>query len=154
MMSHIPLTLATDNPGSDAARALLDTIAELTRIIAEENRSLAQGFPAGLSATSERKTELAAEYAELWAELGADGVGLLADDPDFAHVLMDAVSRLRHTTRENLARLEAAVTASRRRVEAVLDALRQDARAGSSYGVKGDIALELRLPPAGMNFHA
>ena len=154
MLPFIPQPHAEDRADPHVAQALLETVTELAEIIAEENRSLALGFPASLATTSERKTELAAEYAELWADLGPDGATLLVRDPDFGRTLMEAVSQLRQASQENLVRLEAAISASRRRVEAVLEALRQDSRTGGAYGAKGDIPLDLRLPPVGMNFHA
>lgn len=150
--AHQPLPV-DDVPARQMARALLETVTELAEIIAGENMALAQGYPAGLAASSERKTELAAEYAELWEEFGP-GAAALAADPEFGHALMAAVRQLRHGAQENITRLEAAMTASRRRVEAVLEALRQDARTSGPYGAKGDIPLELRLPPVGANFHA
>lgn len=151
--AHQPLPL-DDAPARQMARTLLETVTELAEIIAGENIALAQGYPAGLAASSERKTELAAEYAELWEDLGPDGAAVLAANPEFGHALMEAVRQLRHGAQENITRLEAAMTASRRRVEAVLEALRQDARTSGPYGAKGDIPLELRLPPVGANFHA
>lgn len=154
MLPFVPQHLPDPRPARQLAEALLETVTELSEIIAEENRVLASGFPAGLVATTERKTELAAEYAELWEDLGPEGASQLAQDPEFGRTLMAAVVSLRQATQENVTRLEAAMAASRRRVEAVLDALRQEARGSGTYGAKGDIPLELRLPPLGANFHA
>lgn len=154
MMPFIPQHIPDERPARQVAEALLETVTELSEVIAEENVTLASGYPAGLALTSERKTELAAEYAELWEDLGADGAAALAADPEFGRALIAAVNHLRQAAGENITRLEAAMNASRRRVEAVLEALRQDARVSGTYGAKGDIPLELRLPPVGANFHA
>jgi len=134
--------------------SLLATVVELSAVMAEENAALASGYPAGLVTTAERKTELAAEYAELWEELEADMAETLAADPEFGRRLMAAVSRLRLVAGENVARLEAAMSASRRRVDAILDTLRSEVRGAATYGTKGDIPLDLRLPPYGTDFHA
>lgn len=154
MLPFIPQPIATERPARQLAEALLDTVAELSELITEENRSLAAGYPAGLASSTERKTELAAEYAELWDDLGPEGAAALAQDPDFSRVLMAAVATLRTATQENATRLEAALSASRRRVESVLEALRQDGAGSRTYGSKGDIPLELKLSALGTNYHA
>lgn len=154
MLPIIPHPVATERPARQLAEALLETVTELSTLIAEENRALAAGYPAGLAASTDRKAALAAEYADLWEDLGPDGAALLAQDPDFGRVLMAAVVALRGATQENATRLEAAMAASRRRVEAVLAALRQDGAGTRPYGAKGDIPLDLKLSALGHNYHA
>jgi len=154
MLPFIPQSVATERPARQLAEALLDTVSELSELIAEENRALAAGYPAGLAASTERKTALAGEYADLWEDLGPEGAALLAQDPDFSRTLMAAVTALRGATQENATRLEAAMAASRRRVEAVLAALRQDGGTARPYGAKGDIPLDLKLSALGHNYHA
>ncbi|MGE4278403.1 MAG: flagellar export chaperone FlgN [Magnetospirillum sp.] len=154
MLPFIPEPVTAERPTRQLAEALLDTVSELSELITEENRALAAGYPAGLAASTERKTELAAEYAELWDDLGPQGAAVLAQDPDFSRVLMAAVVSLRSATQENATRLEAALAASRRRVESVLEALRQDGAGSRTYGAKGDIPLELKLSALGTNYHA
>lgn len=154
MLPTIPHPVATERPARQLAEALLDTVTELSTLIGEENRALAAGYPAGLAASTERKTVLAAEYADLWEDLGPEGAALLAQDPDFSRVLMAAVVSLRNATQENATRLESAMTASRRRVEAVLEALRQEGDGARPYGAKGDIPLDLKLSALGTNYHA
>jgi len=136
-----------------SAHALLEVVTELAAVMDEENRLLAAGFPAGLVATSDRKGELTAEYADLWDQVRAEAAQALAADPDFARTLMQAVGDLRQVANENLARLEAAMTASRRRVEAALAALHEDAASGRTYGADGEMMLA-HFPSAGTNFHA
>lgn len=154
MLPFAPEHLPQERPMQQVAQALLHTVTELTEVIAEENMTLASGFPAGLAQTTERKSELANEYAELWEDLGHEGAAALAADPEFGHALMEAVNNLRQIAAENITRLEASMAASRRRVEAVLEALRRDTRQNATYGEKGDVPLELRLPTIGANFHA
>lgn len=154
MLPIIPHPVATERPARQLAEALLETVTELSTLIAEENRALAAGYPAGLAASTERKAVLAGEYAELWEDLGPEGAALLAQDPDFSRMLMAAVTALRGATQENATRLEAAMVASRRRVEAVLEALRQDSGTARPYGAKGDIPLDLKLSALGHNYHA
>jgi len=149
-------TLSTlAEPGDyPSTELLLATVFELSAVMAEENAALASGYPAGLVTTAARKTELAADYAELWEELEAGMAESLADDPEFGRKLMAAVSRLRLVAGENVARLEAAMSASRHRVDAILETLRTEMRGSATYGTRGDIPLDLRLPPYGTDFHA
>jgi hypothetical protein len=154
MQPHLDLPAIPDVPEPAPSEVLLATIAALAAIMAEENESLASGYPAGLEASTQRKADLAAEYAEQWQELEAELAGILADDPGFGRRLMAAVGQLRLVAGENVARLEAAMSASRRRVESILAALRDEARGGATYGGRGDIPLDLRLPPFGTDFHA
>jgi len=154
MQPFIPQPVEAERPARQLAEALLDTVCELSELIIEENRALATGYPAGLTASTDRKAVLAAEYAELWEDLGPDGAAALAQDPDFSKVLMAAVVALRTATQENATRLEAALAASRRRVESVLEALRQDGAGSRTYGAKGDIPLDLKLSALGTNYHA
>lgn len=154
MRPHLDLPAVIENPEPAPAEALLATIAALSAIMVEENEVLASGYPAGLGISAQRKTELAADYAELWQDLEAELTGLLSDDPGFGRRLMAAVSQLRLVAGENIARLEAAMSASRRRVESILAALRDEARGSATYGGRGDVPLDLRLPPFGTDFHA
>lgn len=150
-------TATADHPDfarvESSAHALLEVVTELAAVMEEENRLLAAGFPAGLVGTSERKGELTAEYADLWDQLRAEAAQALAADPDFVRLLMQSVGDLRQVANENLARLEAAMTASRRRVEAALAALHDDAASGRTYGADGELLLA-HFPTAGANFHA
>lgn len=133
---------------------LLAVVAELTSVMQEENAALAEGLPASVSANVDRKLELSDNYDELYAELADTQAELLAADPDFAHKLMDAVLQLRQVTAENLTRLDAAMSASRRRVEAVMAAMRATAQENAPYGAKGEVPLNARLAAFGKDYHA
>ena len=50
--------------------------------------------------------------------------------------------------------VSAAIAASRRRVEAVMTAIRADARENATYSATGDIPLAARLAAFGQDFHA
>lgn len=133
---------------------LLSVVAELTEVMQEENEALAQGLPASLSAGIDRKLELSDCYEDLYAELADTQPELLAADPAFAHKLMDAVLMLREVTAENLTRLDAAMNASKRRVEAVMAAVRAEIRDNGPYNAKGDVPLNARLAAFGKDYHA
>jgi len=136
----------------EAAQVLLEIVTELALVMDEENRLLAEGMPAGLVGTVARKTELTADYAGLWEAVRTGLSQTLAADPEFAETLTQAVGDLREIATENVARLEAAMVASRRRVEAALSALRDEAGVGRPYGSDGETVLA-RYPVVGTNFH-
>ena len=138
----------------DLPDRLLSVVAELTTVMVEENAALAEGLPACVSANIDRKLELSDNYDELYAELADKQADILASDPEFAHKLMNAVVELRQATAENLTRLDAAMAASRRRVEAVMRAVRAAAQENVPYGAKGDIPLNARLAAFGKDYHA
>jgi hypothetical protein len=53
---------------------------------------------------------------------------------------LQRTTQLRERMAENIDRLQAAMEASRRRVEAVMSAIRQHAAADSTYGANGRVA--------------
>lgn len=133
---------------------LLEVVTELTEVIVEENSIMADGMPAAVVATIDRKLELSDTYEDMCAEMMETQRDSLAADPVLARKLMEAVLRLREVTAENLTRLEAAMDASRRRVEAVMAAMRSDARETTPYGPKGGVPLGARLAGFSQDFHA
>lgn len=140
--------------GDHLPSQLLDVVTELTEVLLEENAIMADGMPAAVVATLDRKIELSDAYEDLCAEVMETRRDRLTADPLVARRLMDAVLRLREVTAENLTRLEAAMGASRRRVEAVMTAMHSEARIGAPYGAKGDIPIGARLAAFGQDFHA
>lgn len=150
-----PIETRVPRHAPDVAASLLEVVTDLADAIAEENALLAAGYPAGRSAISERKIDLSDTYADLWDEVAADAVRLLAGDPATVHALMDSVVRLRALAAENAARLDAAMAASRQRVQAVLDALDGESHAsGASYRSDGGVPLAARLSCLGTDYHA
>lgn len=154
MLPSAPLLHIGSDHHSDLPEHLLAVIAELTDVMLEENAVMAEGMPAAVVSTVDRKLELSDTYEELYAELADSRAEILAQDPDFATKLMEAVLRLREATAENLTRLEAAMSASKRRVEAVMAAMRSTARESTPYGPKGDVPLNARLAAFGKDYHA
>lgn len=138
---------------ADLPEQLLLVVNDLIDVIEEENAILGEGVPASLVSTIERKLHLSDTYEDLCADMGEFCPDLLAQEPDFADALVEAVTRLREVTTENLARLDAAMNASRQRVEAVMDAMRETVRENAPYGPDGDVPVEDRLPPIAKDFH-
>lgn len=140
------------DPSAELPEQLLLVVNDLIEVIEEENAIMAEGLPASLVTTIERKLDLSEVYEDLCADAAEYCPDLLSNDPDFADALVEAVTRLREVTTENLARLEAAMEASRRRVEAVMDAMRESVRENAPYTADGEIPVEDRLPPLSRDF--
>ncbi|WP_316979464.1 hypothetical protein [Shumkonia mesophila] len=133
---------------------LLRVIAELTKQIERENADLATGFPALMTPGIERKHELADAYVELYGELHETAPGFLSLPDDLAERMISAILRLREVTNENLARLDAAMAASRQRIQAALAAARDAQRQQGTYSAKGEVPLRANLTAFGGDYHA
>lgn len=139
---------------STPADRLLAVVQELTQVMTEENTVLAEGLPAAMAETIERKQDLSDEFEHLWAHLTTNGSGALAADPEAAYDLIQLVAALRVVANENIARLDAALLASRRRIEAVMTALRGEAEQGRGYGMTGQAPLVARFAPCSTSLRA
>jgi hypothetical protein len=132
------------NPGSNpetmgAARSsaadldqLLEVVAALTEVMRRENAFLRGGMPAALSELGDSKDRLTRRLIELGRLAGMPS---LADDRE-QHVLQRHLATsgaaLKALTSENMRLLEGAMSASRRRIESVMQAIR--AHEGTQLG--------------------
>lgn len=111
-------------------------IGELIEAIDEENRLLATGLPASLTATTGAKSQLASEIEK--AIHGDDlrlAGALSAEERAYLAARMELTQR---KAEENAARLVGAIRASRRRIAAIVDAVREDRAASFPvYGAAG-----------------
>lgn len=154
MLPNAPLLHTGSDHSTDLPEQLLAVIAELTEVMEEENAVLSEGIPAAVVNTVDRKLELSDTYEELYAEMADQRAEILAHDPDFAGKLMEAVVHLREVTAENLTRLDAAMKASKRRVEAVMAAVRSTNAENGPYSAKGEVPLNACLGAFGKDYHA
>lgn len=132
-------------PGAKAAAETkpLDTgrFAELDRlidqlivVIDDENALLASGMPASLAATTGTKSNLAGSIEEYLRALGAAG----PITPEERAYLDERIGLVQGKARDNLSRLAGAIGASRRRIAAVVAAVRETGTATSpAYGRTG-----------------
>ncbi|WP_019647167.1 hypothetical protein [Novispirillum itersonii] len=130
-------------------RSIQGVIDALIAVMMEENAALAAGVPAALVHTVDEKQQLSEEYARLWETLSLSLPHLRQADPQAVDLLVRRVRMLRAVADENMARLEEAMQASRRRVQAVLTALRQDAggmQTGPAPGRAAPLAACLSVP--------
>jgi hypothetical protein len=116
------------NPALDN---FVGVMGKLKAIIENENEFLERGLPATLLATTKRKSVLSREYGALSNEVLDTAVDQLLSDPELQVKLVAAGAELQAMTTENRALLERAISASRRRVDAVMDAVRASADASA-----------------------
>jgi hypothetical protein len=120
------ISIMDRNPALDN---FVGVMGKLKAIIENENEFLERGLPATLLATTKRKSVLSREYGALSNELLDSSVEQLLSDPELQVKLVAAGAELQAMTTENRALLQKAVSASRRRVDSVMDAVRASADA-------------------------
>lgn len=150
---HLSPPVGSDR-GVQIAERLLHVIATLSHQMERENADLAAGLPASIASDVERKVELADAFTKLWNELHDTAANSPSISSETSERLIRAALRLRDITDENLSRLNAAVNASRCRVEAVLAAARAEGRRHATYSANGEIPLEARLAAFDRDYHA
>lgn len=120
-----------------AAQALIVLIDEFIAVVREENAMLARGLPAALSSVAGRKAELAGAF-EMWVKAATERAFRIdmASDPVRTR-FVERLTLFQATMNDNIAHLEAAMEASRRRIEAVMTAIRNEMVEASPYGANG-----------------
>jgi hypothetical protein len=108
----------------DVLAEFVGVMGKLKAIIETENDFLNRGLPATLLATTVRKGALSREYAQLGTELVDEAVDHILRDPGLHGKLLAAGAELQALSAENRDLLERALTATRRRVDAVMQAVR------------------------------
>ncbi len=150
-MKH--LVQAEHRPASeDEVRTLIALIDELIVVVCEENMELAKGLPASRSRQLDDKNRLAGLFEQRVAECARHTASLDVRDRVLREQLMAHISDLRSAMDENLVRLRAAIEASNRRIEAVMQAIREQIAHASPYGASGRRAA--RATSCGTNVRA
>lgn len=124
-------------PGAPSVAALIDVMAGLADLLRTENDLLRRGMPAALAEMTDRKVALSDEYEALMAEVRQRYAAEMAENPELRHTLLRIGRELDTLTRENLQRLEAAMDASRRRIDAVMKAVLADNNRDCTYSRDG-----------------
>lgn len=139
-MSSIALSLSPASSSEEAGLSgVIGAVDELINVIEAENRLLARGMPATLSRSTERKSSLAAILSAALAGTESRAAVRALSPATKAH-LADRINVAQRAIDENATRLEAAMRASRRRIAAVMAAVRDHAQrveAPASYGANG-----------------
>jgi hypothetical protein len=120
-----------------AAEAVIALIDEFITVVREENAMLARGLPASLSSAAQRKMELA-EAFEVWVN-AATARAFRIDNASapLRKRFLERLAFFQETMNANIAHLEAAMEASRRRIDAVMAAIRSEMVDASPYGANG-----------------
>lgn len=139
-MTNQPGALVTSDKtmnGDAAARALVALVDEFIVVVREENAMLAHGLPASLSSVAKRKAELA-EAFDAWVKAATTRAFRLetASEP-VRKLFPERLAFFQKTMNENIAHLEAAMEASRRRIDAVMTAIRDEMIDAAPYGANG-----------------
>ena len=142
----LPQTAAT-RPDTDAKMvriiALLD---DLLTVIAAENSLLSSGLPASLAQSVERKSALASELDGWMGAIRSGEVAMGASDPANIATLVSRLQTLKTMMGENTSRIRVAMGATRRRIDAIMRALRDEPRQAGIYGA--DALRQRRLADA------
>jgi hypothetical protein len=129
-MEHASETLQprTSHALSKTVNDLVGVMSKLKAVIEAENALLHRGMPASVLETMAAKGALTREYAQLGVAITSDA-GSASDvlsDPSLHDMLIEAGASLCALTEENRALLAGALSATRRRVDAVMKAIRTD----------------------------
>lgn len=124
-----------------AARALLALLDEMIVVIAEENDLMATGIPSSTSHVVARKRQLAETFSRWIAALRSGDIVLARADRALRDRLIETNEVLRRQMEANVGSLRASITATRRRIDAIMRAIREQAvPPPSRYGANGRIA--------------
>ena len=149
-MNTTPMT--QEEAAAKATAALTDLmtlVEELNTVVDDENKILARGLPASLSRFTTRKNELADEFDKWVLAVAAGHISLRIVEADRREQFLAAVARLHKNMDENVERLRAAIDASRRRIDAVMQAIRSQFRTAAPYGADGRVASPPTSPACG-----
>lgn len=124
-----------------AARAMLALLDEMIVVIAEENALMATGIPGSTSHVVARKRELAETFSRWIAALRSGEIVLAKADRALRARLVERNEVLRGHMDANVGSLRASMAATRRRIDAIMRAIReQSAPPPSRYGANGRTA--------------
>lgn len=123
--------------GDTTAQALIALIDEFIAVVREENAMLAGGLPASFAPVSKRKAELADAF-EGWVKAAvAREFSANAASPAVRKVFVERLTLFQQVMSENMTRLQAAMEASRRRIDSLMSVIRDEMAGTSSYGANG-----------------
>lgn len=140
-LSIVPSNAVTGAQLESAAQKLLMLIEQFIAVVTQENAMLARGLPASLSSVAEQKAILADAF-EAWVQatqarqFRLDGLSKQTRDR-----VLGCLDAFQKAMAENMARLEAAMEASRRRIDAVMSAIRAGMTDAQPYGANGKKSL-------------
>jgi chaperonin cofactor prefoldin len=126
--------------GNDAVSKIEHVIAlidELILVVGEENAWLAQGLPASRSKQIARKTELADSFEKCVENIASRISVIHTNDEALRARFIERMEILKTAMDENIVRLRAAIQASQRRIEAVMNAIKEQVVNAPPYKANG-----------------
>jgi hypothetical protein len=130
-------TLKVTPDAGSRIEKLVELIDELISVVAEENAWLAQGLPASRSKQIARKVELS-DLLKVWVdEITSQEVSIRTSDERLRSMFKERMDLLKVNMDENIVRLRAAIESSRRRIETVMSAIREQVLSSSPYTPAG-----------------
>ncbi|ADZ72377.1 hypothetical protein [Polymorphum gilvum] len=127
-----------ERAAADAAvHRLIHLVDQLMAVAEAENRRLASGFPLVRNEEVFRKHELATEFERWLGMVRNQQLVLLKASAELSSDLLERVGRLEQVLAENSRHLLKALACSRRRVEAIMRAIREDRLQPIAYGGDG-----------------
>lgn len=133
---------AVEGTGEAVVDDFVGVMRRLRTLFEEENDLLSRGMPATILGTTARKGQLSEEYALLGDEVAHGARRQILSDPSLHEKLVKAGVELRALSEENRQLLANALVATRRRVDAVMEAVRavdnEDAEQGCAASLPGE----------------
>jgi hypothetical protein len=130
-----PLASASDQPNLRVSDMLI-LLDELHDLVEGENRLLAGGIPVSLSDTLARKATLAGRLDASLKEMKAPGFKAATDRSELAS-LVSKLQQLRAVMNDNTRMIKRSLDSTRRRIDAIMKALRSEPGRVASYGADG-----------------
>jgi hypothetical protein len=121
----------------DRLEDLVELINALIAVVSEENAALAKGHPASQSRYTEMKIKLGDQFEQWVKDVARREVLLCSPDRALQERVLQRIACLCTAMNENMVRLRAAMAASQRRIDAVMDAIRGQIADASPYNAKG-----------------
>jgi len=139
MMHGTPSRQPGVGNGRDKLEDLLELIDALIAVVSEENAALAKGHPASQSRYTEMKIRLGDQFEQWVKDVSRRELLLCSPDRAQQELVLQRIACLCTGINENMVRLRAAMAASQRRIDAVMDAIRGQIADASPYNAKGRV---------------
>lgn len=133
MISARPEQIAPSPEFTGELKELLDLVGELNLLIADENLRLEGGLPASISQNVGRKAELGAKLDAWMGRIRSGDPVFVSADNAFHRELAEQLEVLKELMQENMTRLKHAMAVSRRRIEAIMSAVREQTKVEGGY---------------------
>ncbi len=118
---------------------LMDVMAELIKVVEAENELLYRGLPATLSDFARHKDNLTNQFVDISRNVMTGCAQDIADDIALRDQIVATGETLRLLTQENMRLLRGAMSATRRRIDSVMNAIRAEGGQPNAYGASGSV---------------